>query len=86
MSLFYEIFLVSHLIFQFIKENGFYCKNIEDITETLAIANNEVNGKDLNKHIKITLGDFKDFQAKHDLDDANLLDMIAPVATMASKK
>ena len=40
----------------------------------------------MNKHIKITLGDFKDFQAKHDLDDANLLDMIAPVATMASKK
>jgi len=40
----------------------------------------------LNKHIKITLGDFKDFQAKYDLDDANLLDMITPVATMASKK
>lgn len=40
----------------------------------------------MNKHIKITLGDFKDFQAKYDLDDANLLDMITPVATMASKK
>ncbi|AIR83822.1 hypothetical protein [Staphylococcus epidermidis] len=37
------------------------------------------------KHIKITLGDFKDFQVKHDFDDANLLNMIAPVATMASK-
>ena len=40
----------------------------------------------MNKHIKITLGDFKDFQAKHDLDDANLLDMIAPVDTMVSKE
>ncbi|MCG1902843.1 hypothetical protein K4R30_09470 [Staphylococcus epidermidis] len=37
------------------------------------------------KHIKITLGDFKDFQVKLDFDDANLLNMIAPVATMASK-
>ncbi|MDS3930553.1 hypothetical protein RJB83_02900 [Staphylococcus epidermidis] len=35
--------------------------------------------------LKILLNDFKDFQAKHDLDDANLLNMIAPVATMASK-
>ncbi|MDU1626046.1 MAG: hypothetical protein E6855_12655 [Staphylococcus epidermidis] len=40
----------------------------------------------MNKHIKITLGDFIDFQAKHDLDDANLLDMIAPVDTMVSKE
>ncbi|EHM66705.1 hypothetical protein SEVCU071_1020 [Staphylococcus epidermidis VCU071] len=31
------------------------------------------------------MNDFKDFQAKHDLNDANLLNMIAPVATMASK-
>lgn len=61
------------------------CKSVEDITETQAIANNEVKGKDLIKHIKITLGDFKDFQVKHDFDDANLLNMIAPVATMASK-
>ncbi|MFW3590180.1 T7SS effector LXG polymorphic toxin [Staphylococcus caprae] len=62
-------------------------KSVQDITEAKVISSNSVKekGDDLTKFIENTIDDFKDFQAKHDMDDAELLDMIAPVATMTSK-
>lgn len=62
-------------------------KSVQDITEAKVISSNSVKekGNDLTKFIENTIDDFKDFQAKHDMDDAELLDMIAPVAAMTSK-
>lgn len=42
-------------------------------------------GTALTNFIGDTVSDFKSFQGKHDMDGAELLDMITPVAKMTSK-
>ncbi|UQW81655.1 T7SS effector LXG polymorphic toxin [Staphylococcus edaphicus] len=69
-----------------VKMNG-AIGGVHDLTTAKTITGSDVKdkGKALSKHIKNTVNDFESFQNSHASDDIDLLTMIAPVATMASK-
>ncbi|TXO00661.1 T7SS effector LXG polymorphic toxin, partial [Staphylococcus aureus] len=60
---------------------------VHDLTTAKTISGKDVKekGETFNKQITDTLDNFNNFQSLHFLDDSELLSMITPVSTMASK-
>lgn len=60
---------------------------VRDLTSAETISKSDVKdkGKALAKHAEDTIDDLSNFQNQHGMDELDLITMISPVATMASK-